>query len=184
MNNPKVMRKAQAEVRKVFDKLGKVDESGLEEMKYLKAVTKETFRLHPPAPLLLPRECIETCKINGFEIPRKTRMIMNAWAIGRDSKIWNQPDKFIPERFLELHSHIDYKGSDFEFIPFGGGRRICPGISFGVANVELPLAMLLYYFDWKHPNGIKSDDMDMSEEFGITVRRKNHNWLVPVPYQP
>ncbi|KAL5735724.1 hypothetical protein ACOSQ2_030512 [Xanthoceras sorbifolium] len=178
--NPRIMKKAQTEVRQVFNRIGQV-ETGINEMKFLKAVIKETLRLHPPAPLLLPRECRERCEINGFEIPVKTKVIVNAWAIGRDPKYWSEPNKFIPERFLD--SSIDYKGNNFEYIPFGAGRRICPGISFGIANVELPLAMLLYNFDWKLPDGIKHEDIDMTEEFGVTVRRKNDLWMIPSSYQ-
>ncbi|KAK0580467.1 hypothetical protein LWI29_002281 [Acer saccharum] len=180
MKNPRTMKKAQAEVREVFNRIGKVDETGIKEMKFLKAVMKETLRLHPPIPLLVPRECRERCEIDGFEIPVKTRVIVNAWAIGRDPKYWSKPESFTPERFLD--SHVDYKGNDFEYIPFGAGRRICPGISFGVANVGLPLAMLLYHFDWKHTDGIKHEDMDMTEEFGISVRRKNDLWMIPISY--
>ncbi|KAL5735726.1 hypothetical protein ACOSQ2_030514 [Xanthoceras sorbifolium] len=180
MKNPRIMKKAQNEVRQVFNKIGKV-KTAINEMKFLKAIIKETLRLHPPAPLLLPRECRERCEIKGFEIPVKTKVIVNAWAIGRDPKYWSEPNKFIPERFLD--SSIDYKGNNFEYIPFGAGRRICPGISFGIADVELPLAMLLYNFDWKHPDGIKHEDIDMTEEFGVTVRRKNDLWMIPSSYQ-
>ncbi|KAL5737417.1 hypothetical protein ACOSP7_030178 [Xanthoceras sorbifolium] len=179
MKNPRIMKKAQNEVRQVFNRIGQV-ETAINEMKFLKVIIKETLRLHPPAPLLLPRECRERCEINGFEIPVKTKVIVNAWAIGRDPKYWSEPNKFIPERFLD--SSIDYKGNNFEYIPFGAGRRICPGISFGIANVELPLAMLLYNFDWKHPDGIKHEDMDMTEEFGVAVRRKNDLWMIPISY--
>ncbi|GAY47671.1 hypothetical protein CUMW_106100 [Citrus unshiu] len=171
MKNPKLMKKAQMEVREVFNRKGKVDESGIEEMKFLKLVIRETLRLHPPVPMLLPRECREKCEINGFEIPTKATLIVNAWAIGRDPEYWTEPESFIPERFLD--SFIDYKGTNFEYIPFGAGRWICPGITFGMANVELPLAMLLYHFDWKLPNGKKPEDMNMSEAFGVAIRRKD-----------
>ncbi|KAF5741600.1 hypothetical protein HS088_TW10G00604 [Tripterygium wilfordii] len=138
IKNPRVMEKAQAEVRQVFDARERVDETGIPELKYLKLVIKETLRLHPPAPLLVPRENSEKGKINGYVIPAKTRVIVNAWAIGRDSKYWpHEPEMFYPERFPE--NPIDYKGTNFEYIPFGAGRRICPGMTFGLANVELPL---------------------------------------------
>ncbi|KAH9804143.1 hypothetical protein KPL71_002016 [Citrus sinensis] len=182
MKNPKLMKKAQMEVREVFNRKGKVDESGIEEMKFLKLVIRETLRLHPPVPMLLPRECWEKCEINGFEIPTKATLIVNAWAIGRDPEYWTEPESFIPERFLD--SFIDYKGTNFEYIPFGAGRRICPGITFGMANVELPLAMLLYHFDWKLPNGKKPEDMNMSEAFGVAVRRKDDLCMIPIPYHP
>ncbi|XP_031265070.1 premnaspirodiene oxygenase-like [Pistacia vera] len=183
MKNTKILEKAQAEVREVFRRKGKkIDEASIEEMKFLKLVIKETLRLHPPAPLLIPRECREACVINGFDVPIKTRLMVNAWAIGRDPKYWTEPESFIPERFLDCS--IDYKGKNFEFIPFGSGRRVCPGISFGLANVELPLAMLLYHFDWKLPKGMKNDDFDMTECFGMTVRRKDDLCLIPIPYHP
>ncbi|KAL5735718.1 hypothetical protein ACOSQ2_030506 [Xanthoceras sorbifolium] len=182
MKNPRVMTKAQAEIREVFNRNNKVDETGINEMKFLKLVIKETLRLHPPSPLLAPRECQERCEINGFDIPKKIRVFVNAWAIGRDPKYWSEPENFIPERFLD--SPIDYKGKDFEYIPFGAGRRICPGMSFGLANVELPLAMLLYHFDWKLPNGMKNEDLNMTETFGIVVRRKKELYIVPYPYCP
>lgn len=99
------------------------------------------MRLHPPAPLLLPRKCNQKCEINGFEIPGDTKVIVNAWAIKRDPRHWKDNECFKPERFID--SEVDYKGNNFEYIPFGVGRRICPGMSFGIANVELPLSMLL-----------------------------------------
>ncbi|CAK9155047.1 unnamed protein product [Ilex paraguariensis] len=182
LKNPEVMNRAQAEVRKAFAKNGNVDESGLHELKYLQAVIKETLRLHPSAPLLVPRECSEQCQVNGYEIPAKTRVIVNAWAIGRDPRYWTEAEKFNPERFLD--SAVDFKGTNFEYIPFGAGRRICPGILYALPNIELPLAQLLYNFDWKLPNGLKPEEIDMTEASGLTVRRKQELYLVPVPYHP
>ncbi|KAK9026023.1 hypothetical protein V6N11_038871 [Hibiscus sabdariffa] len=177
MKNHKILVKAQAEVRRVYDGKQDVNEPELHELKYLKLVIKETLRLHPPLPLLLPRESTEKCEINGYEIPAKTKVIVNAWAIGRDSNYWNDAEKFNPERFID--SSVDYKGASFEFIPFGAGRRICPGMSYGMAVVELSLAHLLYHFDWKLPNGMKNEDLDMTEVFGLTVRRKKELQLIP-----
>ncbi|TYH35057.1 hypothetical protein ES332_D13G167600v1 [Gossypium tomentosum] len=178
IKNPRVMTKAQAEVRQVFQGKGNVDETGIHQLKYLKCVIKETLRLHPVFPLLLPRECSQNCEVNGFEIPSKTRVIINAWAIGRDPNHWVEPEKFEPERFI--NSSVDFVGTNFEFIPFGAGRRICPGILFAVPNVELPLAQLLFHFDWKLP---KQEDIDMTEEFGLSVRRKTELILIPTPYR-
>ncbi|XWS51768.1 hypothetical protein CRYUN_Cryun11dG0011500 [Craigia yunnanensis] len=180
LKNPRVMREAQAEVRRVFEEKGNVDETGIFKLKYLKAVIKETFRIRPPVPLLLPRECNQACEINGYEVAAKTRVLINAWALGRDPDYWSEPDKFYPERFL--NSSVDYMGTNFEFIPFGAGRRICPGILFATPNVELPLSQLLFHFDWKLPNGIKQEDLDMTEVFGLTVKRKDDLILVPTPY--
>ncbi|XP_057432549.1 germacrene A acid 8-beta-hydroxylase-like [Lotus japonicus] len=177
IKNTEVLKRAQVEVREVFGKRGKVDENGIEDLKYLKAIIKEVLRLHPIAPLLLPRECGEACEINGYTIPVKSRVIVNAWAIGRDPKYWTNPDKFYPERFID--SSIDYKGTDFEYIPFGAGRRICPGLNLGMANVEQVLAFLLYHFDWRLSNGVKNKDLDMTEEFGVAVSRKDDLYLIP-----
>ncbi|KAK2641203.1 hypothetical protein Ddye_022966 [Dipteronia dyeriana] len=176
MKNQNLMKKAQEEVREVITRIGSVDETAIHEMKYLKLIIKETLRLHPSIAMLLPRESGEKCVIDGFDIPVKTKVIVNAWAIGRDPEYWTEPDSFIPERFLDCTT--DYKGSNFEYIPFGAGKRICPGISFGIASVELPLANLLYHFDWKLPNG----DLDMTEGFGVSVRRRDDLCLIPIPY--
>ncbi|XP_061340255.1 cytochrome P450 71D11-like [Gastrolobium bilobum] len=180
IKDPRVMKKAQDEVRDVFNMKGMVDEICINKLKYLKSVVKETMRLHPPGPLLLPRECGQACEINKYHIPVKSKVIVNAWAIGRDPKYWTEPKRFYPERFI--NSSIDYRGSNFEYIPFGAGRRICPGITLGVINIELTLALLLFHFDWKIPNGMKSEDVNMTEQFGATVRRKYGLYLIPVPF--
>ncbi|KAK7371895.1 hypothetical protein VNO80_05262 [Phaseolus coccineus] len=180
VKNPGVMEKVQTEVRRIFDGKGYVDETSIHELKYLRAVIKETLRVHPPAPLLLPRECSEKCEINGYEIPAKSKVIVNAWAIGRDPNHWVEAEKFYPERFLD--SSIDYKGGEFQFIPFGAGRRICPGINLGIVNVEFSLANLLFHFDWKLPQGNRPQDLDMTESFGLAVKRKHDLVLVPVTH--
>nr|KYP42188.1 Cytochrome P450 71D10 [Cajanus cajan] len=180
VKNPKVMEKAQAELRRVYNSKGHVDETELDQLTYLKCVIKETMRLHPPSPLLLPRESKEKCEINGYEIPAKTRVLINAWSIGRDPMYWSDAETFKPERFFE--SSIDFRGTNFEFIPFGAGRRMCPGIAFAIADIELPLAKLLYHFDWRLPNGIKHEELDMSESFGLTARRRNGLCLIPTIY--
>ncbi|XP_039687149.1 cytochrome P450 71D10 [Medicago truncatula] len=180
IKNPQVMEKAQAEVRSVYKEKGYVDESSLHKLKYLKSIIKETFRLHAPSPLLLPRQCSEKCEINGYEIPAKSKVIVNSCSICRDSRYWIEAEKFYPERLIDCS--VDYKGVDFEFIPFGAGRRICPGIIFGIANIEISLANLLFHFDWKMPNGNNADELDMIESFGLAVRRKHDLWLVPTTY--
>ncbi|XP_002523467.3 desmethyl-deoxy-podophyllotoxin synthase [Ricinus communis] len=182
MKNPRVMEKAQVEVRRAFGKKEYVDEESLGELNYLKLVIKETLRLHPPLALLLPRESREECEINGFRIPNESKVIVNAWAIGRDPKYWSEAESFIPERFSD--GTVDYRGANFEFIPFGSGRRMCPGITFGMVNIEVPLANLLYYFDWKLPDGMKPEDIDMTEAAGTSVRRKNSLNLVPIVRHP
>ncbi|KAK2995536.1 hypothetical protein RJ640_026688 [Escallonia rubra] len=170
MKNPKVMEKAQAEVRRCLKDTGKINEEDIQELNYLKCVVKETLRLHPPAPLT-PRESIKSCEIGEYKIPLKARVIINLWAIARDPKHWPDADCFLPERFDG--SSVDYKGTNFQYIPFGAGRRMCPGIAFGIANVELQLAQLLYHFDWKLPHGMKSEELNMIEAFGASVKRKD-----------
>ena len=177
LKNPRVLKKAQNEVRQVCCGKGDVDEGSIHELKYLASVIKETMRLHPSLPLLLPRESRENCEINGYQVPVKTRVIINAWAMGRDPEHWTEPETFYPERFL--NSSTDFKGNDFEYIPFGAGRRMCPGILFALPNIELPLAKLLYHFDWKLPSGTRHEDLDMTEVFGATVRRKDDLILIP-----
>ncbi|KAF7003707.1 hypothetical protein CFC21_018997 [Triticum aestivum] len=175
MQNPSVMSRAQAEVRGAFMGQMEVTEEGLGQLSYLHCVIKETMRLHTPGPLLLPRECQEQCNILGYDVPKGATVLVNAWAISRDPEYWDEPEAFVPDRFMG--SKIDYKGNDFEFTPFGAGRRICPGMHFGIANIELALASLLFYFDWALPDGILPGDLDMTETMGITARKKEDLWL-------
>ncbi|XP_022945234.1 cytochrome P450 71B19-like [Cucurbita moschata] len=184
VKNPKLMKKAQEEIRNYVGNKGKVIEKDIEELPYLKMIMKETLRLHPPAPLLIPREIISHFKIEGYDFYPKTMVQVNVWAIGRDPTYWKDPEEFLPERFEE--SSIDYKGQHFEFLPFGAGRRICPGMNLGVKNVELALANLLYHFNWKLPEGMKEEDLDMEETSGLslTIYKKLPLKLVPIAYRP
>ncbi|CAN0875271.1 Cytochrome P450 71D7 [Linum grandiflorum] len=180
IRQPRVLIVAQEEVRQVFGKNGNVDEANLDQLKYLDMIIAETLRLHPPAPFLLPRESMEKVVLNGCDIPIKTRVIVNAWAINRDSRYWTDAEKFFPERFRNCST--DYKGSDFQFIPFGAGRRICPGIGFGMTMVKLTLANLLYHFDWTLPAKMKPENLDMEEIFGSALTRKTALHVIPFPY--
>ncbi|XP_071719189.1 premnaspirodiene oxygenase-like [Rutidosis leptorrhynchoides] len=182
LRNPEMLEKAQAEVREVFKGKLSLQESEFQGLKYLKMVIKETMRLHPAGPLMLPRECRESCEINGYVIPVHTKVIINGWALGRDPEYWHDAERFLPERFE--NSSIDYSGKYFEYLPFGAGRRMCPGMSFGVANVEIILFNLLYHFDWKLPGGMKPEDLDMSETLGVACRRKHNLYLIATPYTP
>ncbi|KAL6955858.1 hypothetical protein U1Q18_048679, partial [Sarracenia purpurea var. burkii] len=159
IKRPTILKKVQIEVRDLIGKKGMVDEDDIQKLPYLKALIKETFRLYPPAPLLVPRETIQKCVIDGYEIQSKTLVYVNAWAIARDPEAWKNPEEFSLEKFLE-NDNIDFKGKDFQLIPFGAGRRGCPGINLGVATVELALANLLYAFDWELPVGMKKEDVD------------------------
>ncbi|KAK9131406.1 hypothetical protein Sjap_011893 [Stephania japonica] len=168
---PELMKKAQEEIRTSVGKKGMVEEGDLEQLHYLKIVVKETLRLYTTAPLLIPRECMKHCKVNGYDISPKTRVMVNVWAIGRNPEYWDNPDMFFPERFEG--SSIDYKGQHFELLPFGAGRRICPAMTMGILHVELALANLLYCFDWKLPSGMQIEDIDMEEGTGISLHKKS-----------
>ncbi|KAK2992724.1 hypothetical protein RJ640_025227 [Escallonia rubra] len=180
IKNPRVMKKVQAEIRSCIGKKPKVDESELDKLKYFKLVVKETLRLHPPASLLIPHETIRHFKLNGYDILPKTRVIVNAWAIGRDPEMWENPNEFYPERFEG--KSVDYKGQNFEFLPFGSGRRMCPGINMGLMSVEFTVANLLHCFDWELPAGMKSEELNMDEEFGLNIRKRVPLYLVPIKH--
>lgn len=180
MKHPKLMKKAQKEIREIVGKKQKVEEEDLQQMNYLKCIIKETLRLHPPAPLLVPHESTKNTKVHGYHVPSKTRVLINAWAIGRDPKSWENAESFLPERFL--NNPVDYKGQDFEFIPFGAGRRGCPGLVFAIATAELAIANLLYWFDWELPGNSRKEEIDMSEASGIAIHKKSPLLLVPIQH--
>ncbi|WOL03581.1 Cytochrome P450 [Canna indica] len=182
IRNPRVMKKLQDEVRGLTaGRKTPIKEEELNQITYLKAVIKETLRLHPPAPLLIPRELLEDCTIQGYSIPKKTRIYVNAWAIGRDSKYWDAPEEFRPERFVE-DAALDLNGNDFRYLPFGSGRRICPGLHFAVASLELALANLVRHFDWELPGKLTTEELHMEEAVGLVVGREGALRLVAKPW--
>ncbi|KAL0417249.1 UNVERIFIED_CONTAM: cytochrome [Sesamum latifolium] len=166
LRHPSVMKKLQTEVREIVEDKQDITENDLKKIHYLKAVIKENLRFHTPIPLLVPRLAREDVKVMGYDISAGTMVITNAWAICRDPVSWDEPEKFRPDRFL--NSSIDFKGLDFEFIPFGAGRRGCPGIAFAMAAKEFVLANLVQKFDWKLPD--EGKELDMREHPGVTVR--------------
>ncbi|XP_057420680.1 cytochrome P450 71AU50-like [Lotus japonicus] len=177
LKNPRVMKKVQMELETVVGMKKKVEESDLENLKYLDMVIKESLRLHPVAPLLIPHHAVEDCVVGEFFIPKNSRVIVNAWAVMRDPSAWTEPEKFWPERFEG--SNIDLRGRDFQLIPFGSGRRGCPGLQLGLTMIRLVVAQLVHCFDWKLPNHMLPTDLDMTEEFGLTMPRAKH--LVAIP---
>jgi hypothetical protein len=141
------MRKLQDEVRSIVPQGQEtVSENDMNNMPYLSAVIKESLRLHPVAPFLALHLATADCDIDGYMIPAGTRVIVNAWAIGRNLTSWENAEEFRPERFVEKGNdvHVNFKGNDFQFLPFGAGRRMCPGMNLGIANVKLMLANLMY----------------------------------------
>ncbi|KAK1427575.1 hypothetical protein QVD17_16263 [Tagetes erecta] len=177
VRNTRVMEKLQHEVTEIAQGRSVIVEQDLEKMHYLKAVIKENFRLHIPAPLLIPRILTKDVKLMGYDIKEGTQVIVNAWAIGRDPTLWEEPEEFRPERFLK--SPISYKGLHFELLPFGAGRRACPGIQFSTPIMELALANIVYKFDMGLPNGVKHEDMDMSGKFGLILHKRSPLLVTP-----
>ncbi|KAF3498758.1 hypothetical protein DY000_02057776 [Brassica cretica] len=156
IRNPRVMKKVQDEIRtNLEDNKERITEQDLTKLHYFKLVVKEVFRLHPAVPFLLPRETISQVKIQGYDIPTKTQIMINVYAIARDPKLWTNPDEFNPDRFLD--SSVDYKGLNFELLPFGSGRRICPGMAMGITLVQLGLLNLLYFFNWGLPEEVEAE---------------------------
>ncbi|KAL8494652.1 hypothetical protein ACS0TY_025475 [Phlomoides rotata] len=146
-----LMKKLQKELESVVGMDHTVEESHLDKLQYLDCVVKEAFRLHPVVPLLLPHESIEDCVVDGFHIPKKSRIMVNVWAIGRDPNVWHDPLSFTPERFMG--SNIDVKGHNFQLLPFSSGRRGCPGMQLGLTVVKLVVAQLVHCFQWELPQG-------------------------------
>ncbi|XP_074592385.1 premnaspirodiene oxygenase-like [Curcuma longa] len=178
MLRPRTLERAQKEVRDAMKDKGYIEETDVPQFNYLHQVVKETLRLHPPIPILFPRVAQETTEVLGYTIPAGSRLLINVWALGRDSRYWEDSESFKPERFEE-GVNKEFKGNDFEFLPFGAGRRMCAGMAFGLTTLELALSQLLFHFDWAFPKGVKAEDIDMSENFGATASRKINLLLVP-----
>ncbi|KAH6820544.1 hypothetical protein C2S53_018592 [Perilla frutescens var. hirtella] len=170
LRQSRVMKKLQDEVRGIMKGKHHISDDELQKMHYLKAVIKETLRLHPAVTIFI-HVAREYVNLMGYEIAPETLAVVNVWALGRDPACWDEPEKFVPERFL--NSSLNFKGFDFELIPFGAGRRICPGIGFAAISLEHTVANLMLRFDWALPDGAKGEDLDITERPGITIRKKN-----------
>ncbi|XP_050266103.1 geraniol 8-hydroxylase-like [Quercus robur] len=179
LHNPEALSTAKAELEQVIGKGNPVQESDIPRLPYLQAIVKETLRLHPAAPFLLPRKAQVDVEISGYVIPKGAQVLVNAWAIGRDRRSWDNEKSFMPERFLG--SEIDVKGLNFELIPFGGGRRTCPGLLLAIRMLHLMLGSLMQAFNWKLEDGVNTVDMDMDDKFGITLQRAHPLRAVPIP---
>ncbi|XP_010531068.1 PREDICTED: cytochrome P450 84A1-like [Tarenaya hassleriana] len=177
LRSPEDLKRVQQELAEVVGLDQRVEETHMERLTFLKCCLKETLRLHPPIPLLL-HETAEDAEIDGFFVPKRSRVMINAFAIGRDPNSWSDPDRFDPSRFLKP-GVPDFRGSNFEFIPFGSGRRSCPGMQLGLYALDLAVAHLLHCFTWDLPDGMKPGDLDTDDVFGLTAPRATR--LIAVP---
>ncbi|KAG0599533.1 hypothetical protein M758_12G159400 [Ceratodon purpureus] len=179
---PELLKQAQAELDTVVGNDRLMQESDLPNLPFLQAIVKETFRLHPPAPLAPPRESFQPAQAYGYQIPAGTRLMLNLCAIHRDPAVYESPDEFIPQRFVDRPELNHLSGFDsYELIPFGVGRRMCPGYNLGNTLVTLMLGNLLHSYDWSLPHGQSIESFDMTESFGITVCRKEPLYLMAKP---
>ena len=176
LRHPHVMKKLQKELEEVVGLERMVKESDLEKLNYLNMVVKEGMRLHSVAPLI-PHESIKDCVVDNFHIKQGSRIMINYYAIQRDPNIWLGAEKFLPERFVG--SNIDIRGRDFQLLPFGSGRRSCPGMQLGIIIVQLTVAQLVHCFDWELPNGMEPCDLDVEEHFGLATSRANPLMAIP-----
>jgi cytochrome P450 len=166
LRNPGAMAKLRAEIDGALGSKEAIDEADVASLPYLQAVVKEAMRLHPVAPLMLPHRAVEDgVEIGGYAVPKGCAVIFNTWTIMRDPAAWERPDEFVPERFLGMGGTVDFRGKDFDFIPFGSGRRVCPGMPMAELVVPLILASLLHAFDWRLPDGVSAERLDVSEKF-------------------
>ncbi|XP_060206464.1 cytochrome P450 736A117-like [Lycium barbarum] len=169
LRNPKTLEKLQNEAREVAQGNSCITEDDVPKMPYLKAVIKESLRLHPPIPLI-PRQSSQDIKVMGYDVAANTQVYFNVWALGRDPSLWQNPEEFQPERFFG--TNIDVKGFNFELIPFGSGRRGCPGSQFALAVNELALANLVLNFNFALPDRPNTKDLDIAESTGLAVHKK------------
>ncbi|XP_051126837.1 ferruginol synthase-like [Andrographis paniculata] len=167
LGNPEKAAKLKEELRTVIGEDKQVEESDISRLPYLQAVVKEVIRYHPPGPLLLPHKVEADIQVMGYTIPKDTIILINVWCIGRDSNIWSNPDSFEPERFLD--SKIDFEGHHFEYLPFGSGRRICPGMPLAERMLHLVIAFFIHNFEWKLEEG---QQLDFSDRFGVALHKR------------
>ncbi|CAN1174488.1 Geraniol 8-hydroxylase [Linum perenne] len=179
LRNPNTFAKAREELHQTIGKDNHLHESDVIRLPFLQAIVKENFRLHPAGPLLVPRKARSEVEIFGFTVPKGSQVIINAWAIGRDPTIWDNPNSFMPERLMG--SEIDVGGNNFELIPFGGGRRICPGLPLAMRMLHMMLGSLVHWFNWKLVDGVDPMSLDMEEKFGITLQKAKPLIAFPTP---
>ena len=170
LRQPRIAKKATEELDRVIGRERWVEEKDIPQLPYIDAIVKETMRLHPVAVFLAPHQAIQDCKVAGYDIRKGTQVVINTWSIGRDPNLWDSPEEFRPERFLE--NPVDVRGQSFELLPFGSGRRMCPGSGLGLKMILTTLATILHGFHWKLPGDMKTEDLGMEEVYGLATPRK------------
>ncbi|VAH13183.1 unnamed protein product [Triticum turgidum subsp. durum] len=170
LKKPEIFGKATEELDRVVGRCRWVTEDDIPSLPYVDAIMKEAMRMHPVVPLLVPRLSREDTTVGGYDIPAGTRVHISVWSIGRDPALWDAPEHFMPERFLD--SKLDVNGQDYELLPFGSGRRMCPGYSLGLKVIQMSLANLLHGFTWRLPDGVAAEQLSMEEIFGLSTPRK------------
>nr|BAJ09387.1 p-coumarate 3-hydroxylase homolog [Scutellaria baicalensis] len=182
VRNPRVQQKVQEELDRVVGRDRLMTEADISNLPYLQCVIKECYRMHPPTPLMLPHKASTNVKIGGYDIPKGATVSVNVWAIARDPKVWKNPLEFRPERFEE--EDIDMKGTDYRLLPFGSGRRICPGAQLAINLTTSMLGHMVHHFTWSPPEGVKPEHMDMMEQPGTVTYMGKPLEAVPTPRLP
>ncbi|KAI3464296.1 hypothetical protein Pfo_020959 [Paulownia fortunei] len=182
LKHPRVIEKAKEELDRVIGRNRWVEENDFSQLPYIDAIIMESMRLHPVATLLAPHYAIEDCKVAGYDISKGTMVLINTWSIGRDPNSWDAPEEFLPERFVG--KEIDMTGSNFALLPFGSGRRRCPGYGLGLKIVRTALANLLHGFKLKLVEGMRPEDIRMEEEYGLTTHPTEPLAIIMEPTLP
>uniref|UniRef100_N1QQ45 Cytochrome P450 76C4 n=1 Tax=Aegilops tauschii TaxID=37682 RepID=N1QQ45_AEGTA len=169
LQDPQSMTKLQQELKSVVGSKTHVEYSDIDQLPYLQAVVKETLRLHAVVPLV-PNKAEATVKIQGHTVPKGSTVLVNVWAVHHDAEAWPEPNKFIPERFLQHEQEVSFQGAaDFRFVPFSAGRRTCLGLPMATRMIHAMLGSLLHCFEWTLPREVEESGVDMSERVGITM---------------
>ncbi|CAN4080877.1 unnamed protein product [Withania somnifera] len=179
LRHPEIMKEVQTELAQVVGNGKPVEESNISKLPYLLSIVKETLRMHPPAPFLIPRRVDQDVQLCEYIIPKGSQVLVNVWKIGRDSTFWEDPLVFKPERFRR--SELDMRGKDFELLPFGAGRRMCPGLPLALRLVPIMLGSMLNSFNWKLEGSTEPMNLYMEEKFGVILAKAHPLRVIPFP---
>lgn len=176
-----VITKLQEELAEVVGINNTVEEFHIQKLQYLQAIVKEALRLHPPAPLVIPRWTTQDCNVGGCKIPKNAKVFLNVWAMHRDPQFWDNPSEFRPNRFLSEDTKLNYFGNNFHFLPFRSGKRICAGLPLAERMLMYVLATFVHMFNWKLPDGTNPDAL---EKFGFVLEKATPLVAIPTARLP